>query len=180
IAPTIPIVLLGDSAGGNLCLALLQKLRAASQPLPQSAVLISPWVDLSVSTASWARFEGLDILPHYTAMRMSIAYLPPRVDSEGWEVSQRGEEVSVHHPLVSPINADLDGFPPLLIIYGDSEAMRDDIERFTKKAKRSVKTAVIVGPGMPHDYPLIGPWLSEEVERAWREITAFICRTSRL
>ncbi|RKO89497.1 Alpha/Beta hydrolase protein [Blyttiomyces helicus] len=176
MAPTTPIILLGDSAGGNLCLALLQRLRTASLPLPKSAVLLSPCVDASLSAASWARLEGLDIVPHAAAMRMSTAYLPPSAEIEGLE--EGDEQVTVHHPLVSPINADLTGFPPLLILYGDSEAMIDDIERFAEKAKRFVEADVIVGPGMPHDYPLIGPWLGDEVERAWCQIASFICRTA--
>lgn len=43
------IILLGDSAGGNLCLALLRYLSEYPDlPLPAAALLVSPWVDLSI------------------------------------------------------------------------------------------------------------------------------------
>jgi len=37
------IVLVGDSAGGNLAAALLLSLRDNKMPLPKAAILISPW-----------------------------------------------------------------------------------------------------------------------------------------
>jgi hypothetical protein len=46
------IVLAGDSAGGGMCLALLQVIRDANLPLPAGAVLISPWCDLTHSFPS--------------------------------------------------------------------------------------------------------------------------------
>ncbi len=44
------IVVMGESAGGGLCLALLLLLRDKNIPLPSSAVAVSPWNDLSCSS----------------------------------------------------------------------------------------------------------------------------------
>jgi epsilon-lactone hydrolase len=43
------LVVVGDSAGGGLVLAMLASLRQAALPQPAGAVLISPWLDLTLS-----------------------------------------------------------------------------------------------------------------------------------
>ena len=50
----------GDSAGGNLSLALIQRLRAAGEPLPGCAWLVSPWTDLTMSGATLASKDAVD------------------------------------------------------------------------------------------------------------------------
>lgn len=65
------IVLMGDSAGGGLCMSLLNYLNLYTRhpngdlliPMPQGAVLYSPWVDLSCSSNSWEENKDLDWLP---------------------------------------------------------------------------------------------------------------------
>lgn len=47
------VIIAGDSAGGHLCLALLQQLAALDAPLPGAAALISPWADFTFSFPSW-------------------------------------------------------------------------------------------------------------------------------
>ncbi len=56
------LVVAGDSAGGNLVLALLCALRDAGEPLPAGAVLFSPWVDLRCTAASFSSNADVDIL----------------------------------------------------------------------------------------------------------------------
>jgi monoterpene epsilon-lactone hydrolase len=46
------IVVGGDSAGGNLTLGLINRLRAAEEELPACAWLLSPWTDLTMSGES--------------------------------------------------------------------------------------------------------------------------------
>ncbi|OCH89858.1 alpha/beta-hydrolase [Obba rivulosa] len=59
------IVVAGDSAGGGLCLALLQVLRDAGLPLPAGGVLISPWCDLTHAFPSIHTNTATDVLPRY-------------------------------------------------------------------------------------------------------------------
>lgn len=51
--PPKNIILAGDSAGAGLATAMLLYLRDEQYPLPNCAVLMSPWVDLTMSCASW-------------------------------------------------------------------------------------------------------------------------------
>jgi acetyl esterase/lipase len=51
--PSENIIFGGDSAGGGLCLATMMYLRDNGMPLPCGAILMSPWVDLTMSCDSW-------------------------------------------------------------------------------------------------------------------------------
>ncbi|KAG8901770.1 hypothetical protein FRB99_005108 [Tulasnella sp. 403] len=66
-APVDPSLIIpaGDSAGGNLVLALLQVIRDAKLPQPAGAVLISPWCDLTHSFPSCMTNATTDIIPPY-------------------------------------------------------------------------------------------------------------------
>jgi acetyl esterase/lipase len=50
--PASRVLVLGDSAGGNLCLSLLVTLRDRGISLPAGGILLSPWVDLTHSFPS--------------------------------------------------------------------------------------------------------------------------------
>ncbi|KAM0262307.1 hypothetical protein ACHAQJ_001776 [Trichoderma viride] len=129
------IVFAGDSAGGNLSLALLQlllqlrRLDARIQwygeqreiPLPAGVACVSPWVDITHSSPSW---QGQD--PH------PFDYLPkPRPDLEAkippcaiWPTNPPRKRLYVDddlvtHPLVTLImNRTWEGSPPMWMCTG--------------------------------------------------------------
>ena len=107
--PASRIVVAGDSAGGGLSLALLQRLREEGLPMPAGAALLSPWGDLSGS------------LPAYTreADREPLLYVPTLRECA---VNYAGE-TPLEHPQLSPIHADYQGLPPLLIQATDAEVL---------------------------------------------------------
>lgn len=106
------IMLGGDSAGGGLTLALLQTVRDKNILLPAGAVLLSPWTDLVGTVESRTTREAADpIFSGKTIDVLSSFYA-------GME--------DAHNPLISPINADLHDFPPLLIEVGHDEVLLDD------------------------------------------------------
>ncbi|KAI0919010.1 hypothetical protein AcV5_002037 [Taiwanofungus camphoratus] len=59
------IVVAGDSAGGGMCIALLQLIRDTGLPMPAGGVLISPWCDLTHSFPSVHTNTNTDVLPPY-------------------------------------------------------------------------------------------------------------------
>ncbi|GJJ08602.1 hypothetical protein Clacol_002821 [Clathrus columnatus] len=83
-APLRPesIIIAGDSAGGGLCLALLQIIRDTGLPRPSGAVLISPWCDLTHSFPSTMENTASDIIPPYGLCfhKPSVLWPPPPVD----------------------------------------------------------------------------------------------------
>ncbi|TPX51040.1 hypothetical protein SeLEV6574_g00531 [Synchytrium endobioticum] len=107
------IVFAGDSSGGALCLQLLLVCRELGIPLPAGAILMSPLADCECQADSYHRNRYSDILS---------------LDQDGmkWAMKIYSGHYSTKNPLVSPINAFLDGLPPILIQCGDSELLTDD------------------------------------------------------
>jgi phosphinothricin tripeptide acetyl hydrolase len=146
IAPN-RIVIAGDSAGGGLTLATMLKLRDAGLPLPSAGVCISPWVDLTLSGAS------------YTANAEAIA---TRDRLAGYVNLYLNDKTDVRHPLVSPVFADLKGLPPLLIQVGAAEPFYDDSISLDAKAKASgVESTLEIWPEMIHVWHYFHPMLTE-------------------
>ncbi len=106
------IVLAGDSAGGNLALALLQMLRDRDIPMPAGAVLLSPWTDLAGTVESRITRDAVDPIFSGKGINGLASFYVGTEDAS--------------QPLISPINADLRGFPPLAIEVGSDEVLLDD------------------------------------------------------
>jgi acetyl esterase/lipase len=158
------IVVAGDSAGGGLALSLVAALRDSTSELPTAAFVFSPWTDLGASGASMTSNERTDVW----LSRPHIAE---------WGRRYAGAS-NVADPGMSPLHADLRGFPPLLLIAGDQEVLLDDTLRVEAKARDAgVDVEVCIGRGMQHDFPLAMPWL-EESREAWEIVLAFLGRTT--
>lgn len=111
IAPQ-DIALVGDSAGAGLALATLVALRDAADPLPRTAVLLSPWVDLTLTAKSLAGNAASDAALSLPRLQQyADAYLQGTPPDE---------------PLASPLFADLSGMPSMLIQAGGGEILLDD------------------------------------------------------
>ena len=115
------IVLGGDSAGGGLTLALLQTLRDKEVPMPAGAVLLSPWTDLVGTVESRTTQEAADPIFSGKAINFLASFYPGTEDAR--------------NPLISPINANLHGFPPLFIEVGHDEVLLDDSLHIAEHAK---------------------------------------------
>ena len=154
------IVVAGDSAGGNLALALLLRLRDAGTPLPAGAVLLSPATDLGLGGASHVTRKELDPFLAKADLGTFIAAYAGAQDPRD--------------PYLSPLGADLHGLPPLLIHVGDHEVLLDDAVRLGERARAAgVEERTVVWPGMMHVFQVFAPFLPE-ARRANREIAAFI------
>ncbi|MCL4301315.1 MAG: alpha/beta hydrolase [Anaerolineae bacterium] len=154
------IVLMGDSGGGNLCLATLLVLKEKGFPLPAAAVVLSPWTDLKNSGESFETNAKVDTLTWRDAQIVFSKYYAGDNDPG--------------LPWISPLYGDLKGLPPLLIYVGGDELMRDDSIRFAAKAKDAgVDVTLRVGEGMFHCYPACAP-LFPEATQAMDEICTFI------
>ena len=132
----------GDSAGGNLALSLINRLRAANEPLPGCAWLVSPWTDLTMSGATLVAKDAVDPLIHRAYLEeLADAYAPVPLDRRD--------------PLISPLFADLRGFPPLLIQVGSAETLISDATRLAQAAGMAdVDVRLEIWPHMIHAWPL--------------------------
>ena len=136
------IVVGGDSAGGNLSLSLINRLRAAKEPLPGCAWLVSPWTDLTMSGATLATKDAVDPLIHKAYLEeLADAYAPPPIDRR--------------NPLISPLFGDFRGFPPVLIQVGSAETLIADATRLAEAAGiADVVVRLEIWPHMIHAWPV--------------------------
>ncbi|NJD60294.1 MAG: alpha/beta hydrolase [Anaerolineales bacterium] len=158
--PARRIVLAGDSAGGNLSLALLVELKAAGKPLPAGAVALSPATDLASQRESYTTRHKVDpVLANLGSTSIVSDYI---------------RDHDPHEPTISPIYADLQGLPPILIHVGENEVLLDDAVGFVARARAAgVEAQVKVWPEMFHVFQIFVPWLPE-ARQAISEIGEFI------
>jgi len=132
----------GDSAGGGLTVALINRLRDAGESVPGCAWLISPWTDLTLSGSTLATKDNVDPIIHKTYLAELVeAYLPPLIDKRD--------------PRVSPLFADLRGLPPTLIQVGSCETLLEDSMRFAAAAGAAgVAVTLEIWPEMIHAWPM--------------------------
>jgi monoterpene epsilon-lactone hydrolase len=136
------LVVAGDSAGGNLALALLLALREAQTPLPALAVCISPWTDIGNSGESMENNQCYD--------------WPQKHMPEKW-AKWLCDGSNPQNPLISPIHADLHGLPHIFIQAGESEILFDMIRQFADTAKKQGgDLALEVWENMNHDFQAYG------------------------
>jgi len=153
------IVVIGDSAGGNLVLSLLLAIREANLALPSSAICIAPWTDLSNPGESMINNDPYDWIDKQMAERWAEWY---------------SKNTNVKNPLVSPIHADLRGLPPIYIQTGSAEILYDMICSFANRAKeQGANVKLDIWPNMTHDFQAFGD-MTYESQEALRKIREFV------
>ena len=146
--------------GRSVAATVLASLREAGARMPRAAVLLSPWTDLSVSSATYERLRKLD--PVISRERLGAA--------GRWYAGQR----DLRDPMASPLFADAAGLPPLLIHAGGDETMLDDSRLFAERARAAgVDVTFTVYDGMWHVHHWGAPEVPESVA-AYNDIAAFI------
>ena len=124
------IIVAGDSAGGNLALCLVQKLKALDRALPKGLLLFSPWTDMTCSNHSYeTNFEIDPILTRKYVLSAAKVY-----------VNDQGE---LSDPAFSPINGDLSGFPPVYIMAGKNEILLDDSRKLKDRIEKSGGSVIL-------------------------------------
>lgn len=136
------VAVVGTSAGGALALTAVAELRSRGHALPELLVAISPFVDPKCERPSWSENAQLDWIELESARRAFAAY---------------AGELSHEDPRVSPLRAELDRFPPLLLFSGSAECMRDDVVALEMHARQAgVSVTHLTEPRMTHVYPMLG------------------------
>lgn len=156
------IVVAGDSAGGNLALALALHAVEAGLPRPAALVLLSPWTDLSHSGASFSFNALLD------------PFLPPIALRRAAHVALNGADAAHWHgsPLFAP-EALWPQLPPTLLQVGSTEVLLDDSVRTAHRiADAGVRAELQVYDRQPHVVPLWGG--TPAARDALREIGRFV------
>jgi len=130
----------GDSAGGNLAITTVLKLRDLGEPLPGAIIAISPWLDMEhlgktlESNADSDAIMSTEVSDSYAKLYLG--------------------ETPRDEPLANPLHADLAGMPPMFVCAGDAEALLDNAERIAERAQAAgVDVLLDVQVGQQHVYP---------------------------
>lgn len=136
------IVIAGDSAGGNLALSTLLRLKDEGSVLPACAVLLSPFLDFTLS--------GRSVL---TNARRDPIFTP------AFAIGIRNHYASAElhsDPGVSPLLGDFSGLPPLLFQAGSTEMILDDSVRAAAKAnEQGIPVQLDIWKSLPHVFQMI-------------------------
>ena len=139
------VILAGDSAGGNLALALAHRLKKEGRLLPRGIVLLSPWTDMTGSGKSHETKEGVDPV-------LDAAYLQEAIENY---LGKDYPEELLKDPMVSPLFGDFEGFPPTYIQVGDQEILQSDSTLLYKKMQQAgVNVKLDVFKGMWHVFQM--------------------------
>lgn len=154
------LVVVGDSAGGGLALALALTVRDRGGPQPSRLVLHAPWADLTTSTPDTVVFAERDPWLHLGKM---YAY------AEWWA----GSKADLGRPEVSPALADLAGLPRGLMFYGTRDLLAPGCRLLAARAAEAGwDLTAVEEPDLMHVYPLLP--LIPEARAAWRQTLEFV------
>ncbi len=115
------LYLMGDSAGGGLALSAVLALKDAREVLPEKLVLLSPWLDLTLSNPEIEKIREYDQL-----LRKDGLIEAGRQYAGGRDPG---------HYLLSPVNGNFEGLPPTLLLIGTHDILVCDCRRFREKAR---------------------------------------------
>ncbi|WP_155321558.1 alpha/beta hydrolase [Desulfosarcina ovata] len=162
-SPALTAFLMGDSAGGNLALATLLKIKDFSLPLPTAVVAISPATDFTGGSPSLVTRASVDPI-------INPAILPALIPV------YLGKNAEPTNPYASPLFGNYAGMPPLLLQVGDFEVLLDDSTRLAKHAAgQGCDVEIEIWDGMPHVFQGFAPFLPEASE-AINKIGEFVCK----
>ncbi len=148
IHPNYNVYLMGDSAGGNLAASMVVRLKDEGVKLPDGLVLMSPWLDLRPDSESIARNRDDDSLfDAHDLVHYSKYYLAGH---------------DAQHPLLSPLLADLRGFPDTLIQVAENELLYYDSLRFCERLRAAgVNVDFAAEPALFHSWQLFPDFVPE-------------------
>lgn len=131
----------GTSAGGNLTLTTTLKLQGMGLPMPGALFVGTPAVDLKETSDSWNTLKGLDPLGQREGIIQATFDL-------------YANDKPLDSPLISPIYADIESFPPTLLMTGTRDLLLSDTVRMHRLLRSAdVETELHVYDGQSHgDY----------------------------
>jgi epsilon-lactone hydrolase len=141
------IVVAGDSAGGGLALSLLLALTRDGVPLPAASVILCPWLDLTLRTASGS---DAPLATDDDVRRCVESYLADHPADD---------------PIVDPLRANLSGLPPMLIQAATGDARLADAKTLAANAQdHGVDARLELFPVQAHAFQLFWSFLPEAAD----------------
>lgn len=155
------IILIGDSAGGGLVLAFSLYLKSMKKKLPAKQILISPWLDVSLTNSEITKLTDDDdyVLSQKGLVEAGLAYAGDK---------------PVTDYMISPLYGDLNGLPVTFLLSGTNEILVFDCRLLKQKAENSdINLIYREYEDMFHAF-VVAPPVLEEIETATNDIIDFI------
>lgn len=154
------ITTIGDSAGGNLAIAIALALKEQGRVTPGQVIAFSPWLDMENKGETLVTNNVTDAL-------ITPALL------EGMIAGVLGGTIDPKTPLANPLYGDFSGFPRLYITAGSAESLLDNATRLEERAAAAgVDVTLSIGEGQQHVYPFLAG-RSELVAREFDKLAAW-------
>jgi len=151
-------ILMGDSAGGGLALALAMRIRDEGIEAPEQIIVFSPWLDIALTNKRIPDYEKRDVILDAAALR---------------EIGERYRgDVPADNYMVSPKFGDLSGLGTISVFYGTEEIFCPDCEEFCdEKQNGGFPVSGYEYDKMQHDWVILP---IDEAKRALGEIGALV------
>lgn len=138
--PDRKIILMGDSAGAGLSAGLAMYFTKKELRVPDQLILLSPWIDLTMSNPEMKKYKKKDVSLHYDELCVYASHWANGTDLNDYRLS--------------PLYGDVSGLNDVNIFVGTAEMFYPDIMLFKEKLDRNkIRYKVIIAEDMPHVYP---------------------------
>lgn len=155
------LIVMGDSAGGGLGLALEERIAKEDLPMPNKTILISPWLDVRLKNPEIDEIQKLDKqLNKETLILAGIAYA--------------GED-GIDNYLVNPIDGDISKLKNITILIGTNDILNPDVKKLQKKAEEignPIQVTEYEGAG--HVWMIEKNSSQELIDKGYQEIVKLI------
>ncbi len=154
----LPLIVMGDSAGGGLAVAFCEYLNEIGLEQPDRMILFSPWLDVSMSNPEAGDYEAADpMLSVYGLIEMGKCW---------------ADDLDLKDYRISPIFADVSCLRNVHLFVGTREIFYPDVTKFYAMLEAAnVETSLTIGEGMNHVYPL---YPIPEADEAFRQVCEII------
>ncbi|MFN3549404.1 MAG: alpha/beta hydrolase [Mesorhizobium sp.] len=152
------VVLMGDSAGGNMTLVISMLAAQEGLPKPAGLVLVSPPTDLSLANPAIHEVEKRDPWLGVPGAEEATRLYADGIDHADWRIS--------------PLYGDLSVLAPMLVLTGTRDLLNPDTHVFAAKARSvGVPVEILEEPDLFHVWPLLD---MPEAYRARDRMVSFI------
>lgn len=131
--------ILGDSAGGGLALSFSMKLRENNEKIAKNILLLSPWLDLTLSNPEISKIEKKDNMTG--------------IEGNKYAGTLWADKQDLKHYLVSPIYGDFKNLGTITIVTGEYDSLKPDCVCLKEKLNNSnLEYNYIEYKGQCHDF----------------------------
>lgn len=116
------LIVMGDSAGGGMALALVQKIGQEELTKPSETILISPWLDVTMENSEITKVQEKDKMLNAELLKLAgISYAGEREDTKNY--------------LVSPIYGPIENLENIVIYTGTYDILNPDVHKLQEMAR---------------------------------------------